>query len=86
MSIVGIHKLHRQLAFITLMCMDKQENMIVGEPELRLILPLLKENMMLVFKNDSLKALSYMAYEIGDDNWQMDICSRIDELEGSMLL
>lgn len=85
MSMVGIHKIHRQLAFIASMCMDTKGNMIVGEPELKLILPLLKENLMLVFQNDSLKVLSYMAYEMGDDNWQMDICEKLEALEASLL-
>lgn len=85
MSIVGIHKIHRQLAFIALMCTDTKGNMIIGEPELKLIMPLLKENLMLVFQNDSLKVLSYMAYEMGDDNWQMDICEKLDALEASLL-
>lgn len=85
MSMVAIHKLHRELAFITMMCTDKKGNTIIGEPEIKRILPLLRENLMLVFNNDSLKALSFMAYEMGDDSWHMEICEKLDALEASML-
>ncbi|WP_339314681.1 hypothetical protein [Paenibacillus sp. FSL M7-0896] len=85
MSMVAIHKIHRQLAFYTLMCTDVKGNMIIGEAEMKLIMPLLKDNLLLVFNNDSLKALSFMAYEMGDTEWHMDICEKLDALEASLL-
>lgn len=82
---IAIHNLHRQMAFIIMMCTDKQGNTVIGEPEIKLLLPLLRQNMLLVFQNDSLKALSYMAYEMGDTEWHMEICEKLDALEAKMI-
>jgi hypothetical protein len=42
-------------------------------------------NASLVQKVDHLKELSFMAYQAGDEDWQMDICQRLDEMEAKCL-
>lgn len=78
---VAIHPVHRQLALITLMNTDKKGNLIIGYAELKLILPLLKANLELVYKIDGLKEIAFAA----QCNDQMDlvqhICEQLDELE-----
>ena len=78
---IAIHPIHRKLALIAYMSMDRDGNMIIGEPELRLIMPLLRANLDLVRRIDELKELAYTAQVVGDMEWVQEICQRIDELE-----
>ena len=82
---VGIHPVHRKLAEIAHMCTDKQGNMVMGLAELRLMMPLLRQNMLLVQKLDELKQLAYAAQIGGDMVWVQEICRKIDQLEASMI-
>jgi len=62
---------------------------------MQLIMPLLRQNMLLVQKLDELKQLAFVAHELkqlafvahcsGDFEWEQEICRKIDELEVNML-
>lgn len=82
---IAIHPVHRKLAQIVQMCLDQQGNLLIGNVELQLILKLLRENHDLVFKLDGLKEIAFHAYEMGDTDWQHDLCRQIDELEAQMI-
>lgn len=82
---IGIHPIHRQLAMITHMCLDQRGNMIIGTPELKLMMPLLRANLLLIQQLDSLKELAFHAHEMGDHDWEMELCRQIDELEATLL-
>ncbi|WP_445667677.1 DUF7667 family protein [Paenibacillus sp. FSL H7-0714] len=34
---------------------------------------------------DGLKELAFMAHEIGDMDWQMDLCAKIEAIENHMI-
>lgn len=82
---IGIHKVHRQLAFVTALNIDKDGRLEMGMPELMLIMPLLLKNYKLVSELDALKELAFHAHEMGDMDWQMDICKQIEELEAQLI-
>lgn len=82
--VIGIHPLHRKLAEITQMSMDREGNITIGRPELKLILPLLRQNYELVSQLDQLKQLSFIAYEVGDHDWLMDLSAKIEKLEEAL--
>jgi hypothetical protein len=83
-SVVGIHPIHRKLAAITLMSTDQHGAIVIGMPELQLIIPLLRQNLALIRRLDELKALSFHAFEMGDMDWQMEICAQIESLERTL--
>lgn len=78
--IVAIHDTHRKMAQITMMSTDKCGAVIIGIPELRLLIPLLRQNLELVRKFDELRNLGLIAYESGDHEWVQDIEKQIAEL------
>lgn len=82
---IGIHPVHRRLAEIAYMSTDKHGTMKIGWPEMQLIMPLLRQNMLLVQKLDELKQLAFVAHCSGDFEWEQEICRKIDELEVEML-
>ncbi|XEC97008.1 hypothetical protein AB6A23_10975 [Paenibacillus tarimensis] len=82
---IAIHRIHRELANIAHMNSDAEDNVIFGIPELKLIMPLLIENMKLVRRLDELKNLAYVAHISNDFGWEQDICREIDELEAACL-
>lgn len=82
---IGIHSVHRKLAKITWMNMDMAGCITIGNPELRQILALLKENLALVQELDALKELAFQAHLVGDMEWKSEICGKIDELENQMI-
>ncbi|MBW4083573.1 hypothetical protein [Paenibacillus sp. S150] len=82
---IGIHKLHRQMAFITAVNINKNGILEMGMPELMLLMPLLLKNYKLVSELDALKELAFHAHEMGDMEWQQDICKQIEELEAQLV-
>jgi len=82
---LAIHSIHRKLALIAYMSMDRDGNMIIGEPELRLIMPLLRANLDLVRRIDELKELAYTAQVAGDMAWVQEVCQKIDEMEAKLV-
>lgn len=78
---IGIHPIHRKMALITWMSMNQKGEMVLDEVAVKLLKPLLKQNLMMIQRLDELKNLSQLAYENNDSDWLHDICSRIDALE-----
>lgn len=78
---VMIHNVHRQLAEITMMNLDKKGNLIIGTPELRLILPLLVANLELVCEIDGLKEIAFTGQMLDQMDLVLHACERLDELE-----
>lgn len=83
-TVIGIHPLHRKLAEVTLMALDSNGDLVIGRPELKLIMPLLRQNLELIQQLDEYKQLAFLAYEMGDMEWMMDLTAKIDELESKM--
>lgn len=82
---IGIHKVHRKLAEVVHMNLDQNGNLIIGNIELQLILKLLRQNHDLVYKLDGLKELAFQAHIMGDDDWEHELCGKIEELEVAMI-
>ena len=78
---VGIHECHGKLAEVVLMCTNAKGDLVMGLPELRTIMPLLRENMELIYRLDALKELAFQAHLTNDVEWKHEICKQIDELE-----
>ncbi|MFU1797496.1 hypothetical protein ACM1RC_26760 [Paenibacillus azoreducens] len=75
---LAIHPIHRKLAEITFLCLDKNGRLIIDQTTLRLIQPLLQDNLELIRTLDELTELSIVAYQLGDTNWVHDICNAIE--------
>ncbi|WP_201319103.1 hypothetical protein [Paenibacillus sp. EPM92] len=82
---IAIHPVHRKLAEIVFMNTDKNGNLLLGNAELQLILKELRKNMELVYRNDSLKELSFVAYQMGDMEWVQEISKQLEELEAQCI-
>lgn len=82
---IGIHKVHRQLAFITAMNIDENGKLEMGLPELMLMMPLLLKNYKLVAELDALKELAFHAYEMDDMEWLHDLSKQIEGLEAQLI-
>lgn len=78
---IGIHPIHRKMALITWMSMNQDGKINLDEIAIKMLKPLLKQNLMMIQRLDELKNLSYIAYESGETEWQHDICARIEALE-----
>lgn len=77
---IGIHPVHRRMAELhSIQC--KRPWTATERKEL---IHCMQANYDLVQKLDSLKQLSLHAYEIGDTDWQHDICIRIEQLQSSL--
>ncbi|MEO2212153.1 hypothetical protein ABGV40_15020 [Paenibacillus amylolyticus] len=81
---IAIHKIHRALAQITMMNTDKQGNLVIGLPELALILPLLKQNLAFVYEIDGLKEIAFAAQTLDQMDLVQHVCERLDELEAQL--
>lgn len=66
------------------MNLDQNGNLIIGNIELQMILKLLRLNHDLVYRLDGLKEIAFHAHQMGDMDWQMDICKQIEELEAQL--
>jgi len=83
-TMIAIHPIHRKMAEIIHMSMDRNGNIAISPVELTLLLPLLRQNLELVRRIDELKELSFQAYLVGDTEWQHEICRQLDALEAKM--
>lgn len=81
---IAIHNVHRELAKIAFMNTDKEGNLIIGLPELKLLLPLLKENLELVYEIDGLKEIAFAAQTLDQMDLVQHVCERLDELEAQL--
>lgn len=79
---IDIPKVNRDLARITYMSIDKDGRLVIGEPELRLLAPLLFQNLHLVRRFDELQGLSHIALAAGDLEWTNEICAQMERLGG----
>lgn len=80
-DLIGIHPIHRKMAVIAYMSMNQEGTMNLDEIAVKLLQPLLKQNLKMIQRLDELKSLSYIAYTLNDFEWQHDICRSIEELE-----
>lgn len=78
MKDLTIHTIHRNLAKITFLNLDKKGNLIIDDVVLRVLTPLLMQNLEIVRTLDELSHLSMVAYAAGDTEWLHDICGAID--------
>lgn len=78
---IGIHPIHRKMALITWMSMNQDGKINLDEIAIKMLTPLLKQNLMMIQRLDELKSLSYIAYTARETEWQHDICARIEALE-----
>ena len=81
---IAIHNVHRELAKITFMNTDKEGNLIIGLPELKLLLPLLKKNLELVYEIDGLKEIALAGQSLNQMDLVQHVCERLDELEAQL--
>jgi hypothetical protein len=72
------------MALVTYMSMDQKGEINLDEIVVKLLQPLLKQNLRMIQRLDELKSLSYIAYTLNDFDWQHDICSRIEALEADL--
>ncbi|MEK4449906.1 DUF7667 family protein [Paenibacillus sp. FSL L8-0506] len=77
---IGIHPIHRRLAALTF----KSDIQPLSESEQIELFQCLKVNAQIVYQLDKYKTLSFFAHEVGDMNWQMDLCAKIEAIENRM--
>lgn len=82
---IGIHKTHRALARIYMNCKRSNGQVLFTLPEYMTVMALLEMNAELVHKLDSLKELAFHAHEVGDFEWEQEICKQIEELEAQCI-
>ncbi|SCW41043.1 hypothetical protein SAMN04487970_10064 [Paenibacillus tianmuensis] len=80
-----VAQVHRQLAEIVHMNTTKEGFLVLGKPELKWVMQLLRVNYALVYQHDSLKELSLVAYEMGDAEWLHSLCAEIEKLETEVI-
>lgn len=77
---LAIHVVHRRLAEIYVKA-QKVGYHKLSSIDLMDLAHCLRLNADLIMKHDSLKELSFLAYEMNDTDWLHDISRQIDELE-----
>ncbi|NTZ20902.1 hypothetical protein EXW96_26305 [Paenibacillus sp. JMULE4] len=82
---IAIHPIHRRLAELQM----KAERLggwgKLPKSEQQEISYCLTVNAKLVYELDALKSLAFHAHEMGDLEWEQDLCRKIDELEVKMI-
>ncbi|WP_211746390.1 hypothetical protein [Paenibacillus sp. Marseille-Q4541] len=82
---VAIHDIHRMLAAIYFRSLTPEGKLKVHWLDQISIVAILQKNAELVHQLDSLKSLAFHAHEIGDMDWQQEICKQIEELEAQCI-
>ncbi len=82
---IAIHPVHRRLAELQLKAERLGGYFRLPPWEQNEIYHCLRINATLVQKLDGLKQLAFHAHEMGDMEWQQEICRKIDELEATMI-
>lgn len=82
---IAIHPVHRRLAELTLKAERLGGYFHLSPLEQTELHHCLRANATLVQKLDGLKQLAFHAHEMGDMEWQQEICRKIDELETTMI-
>jgi hypothetical protein len=85
MKEIAIHTIHRRLAAVTFLNLDKKGNLIIDDVTLRVLAPLLLQNLEIIRTLDELNNLSMVAYTAGDMDWLQDICGAIEYLKEESL-
>ncbi|MCL6456980.1 MAG: hypothetical protein K6T85_03140 [Gorillibacterium sp.] len=80
---IGIHPVHRRLAEIAILANKTGFEGLPDEVQVEFI-HCLTANANLVRRLDELKQLSYQAHIVGDYDWEMDLCQKIEKLEAPM--
>ncbi|WP_340397773.1 hypothetical protein NST50_05165 [Paenibacillus sp. FSL E2-0202] len=78
---LAIHPIHRRMAELTLKSAVRP--LTLAEPVE--LFQCLKVNAHIITELDNLKQLAFMAHEMGDMDWQMDICVKIEALEARLV-
>lgn len=78
---IGIHPIHRRLTELHLTYQKRGWS----RQDLIEIQHCLRVNAELVQKLDALKELAFHAHEMGDMDWEQNLCKQIDELEAKMI-
>ncbi|MGO4496469.1 hypothetical protein AB4114_11285 [Paenibacillus sp. 2RAB27] len=81
---LAIHSIHRELANWALQNLPKEAKCI-GEIEIKLLFGLLRKNMMMIANLDLLKEATLIAHELGDFEWEQELCMEIEKLEIQMM-
>ncbi|MEK3770090.1 hypothetical protein MKY14_16180 [Paenibacillus sp. FSL R5-0887] len=81
---ITIHPAHRQLATITWMNVNEDGDLVMGMSELRLIMPLLRDNLLLVMEIDGLKEAGYAAQLSGNMDLLQYFVEKLDEMEAQL--
>lgn len=82
---IGIHPIHRRIAEIALTAKQKGGYDRLPLRDQMDLNHCLQANLDLIMQIDSLKSLSFLAYENNDSDWQHDLSRQLDELEAKML-
>lgn len=64
--------------------MDQDGVINLDDIAVKLLQPLLKQNLKMIQRLDELKSLSYIAYTLNDFDWQHEICKDIEALEADL--
>lgn len=81
---IGIHPIHRRLAELTLKAKQRGGYHQLPASDQSDLYHCLQVNLDLVLKLDLLKELSVAVYQLGDTDWQHELCKQIDEIEAKM--
>lgn len=81
---VFIHPTHRALARITYMNSNSKGELIIGEPELKLIMPLLMDNLNIVQQVDGIKEASFAAHRSGNMDLAQHFTDKLTEWEDQL--
>lgn len=78
---LAVHPIHRRMAELTITSASRK----LSVTEHLELFQCLSVNAKIISELDKLKQLAFMAHEMGDMDWQMDLCAKIDELEARMV-
>jgi hypothetical protein len=78
---LAIHLVHRRLAELTFISKKRR---LKATEQLEMF-HCLEVNAKIVSELDSLKQVALHAHEMGDMDWQMDLCAKIEGLEVKMI-
>lgn len=82
---IGIHPVHRKLAIIAYMNSNVKGEIVLDKAAIKLLKPLLMENLQLIQQHDGYKEAAYMAQVNGHMDLVQHFCERLDEMEAEMI-
>lgn len=78
---LAVHPIHRRMAELTL----KSAVRPLTLAEHVELFQCLKINAHIITELDKLKQLAFIAHEMGDMDWQMDLCTKIEAIEARLV-